>query len=234
MFRLARPLLLPALLAACAPAVMPNNATPRTAEVLPAATDTSPVGEGVTVSRWMLDPKGQPASWLNTTLAGRGLREPINIILIDERAATPEEAAARLLDAATRAGYGPKGGHSTGYSGVINGERYAQQPAGNGEAFSDAPWWGSNNHGRVFGPARTARGFVWIASFSREDFALFARMHHPYNSFRVARDDFARRMTDTSDFKAAGSVDLGNALNTPTLTTDDHDGQAVLLVAPGH
>ena len=96
-------------------------------------------------------------------------------------------------------------------------------------AFSSAPWWQSNNHARIFGPAPFEEGFLWTTSLSREDFVLFAALHHPYRSFHAAREHFARRMTAAGMFRETRRVPLGNALNTPTLMTGDHDGLAVVL-----
>ena len=184
------------------------------------------------IGKWMIDPGGQPARWLNYQLNDHALREPINLILLDRVARTPQEAALRLNAAMKAAGYPARSGHSTGYKGLIGAQFYAQQPGGQGEAFSDGAWWRSNNHGRIFGPAPlSGGGYLWTAALSREDFEVISAMHHPYDSFKAARDDLAARLNAAGPFQLSGAVNLDNALNTPTLTTDDHDGQAVVLVA---
>ena len=44
-------------------------------------------------------------------------------------------------------------------------------------------------------------------------------------------EDLANELNARTPFKRAGYVDLGSRLDTPTETTGDHDGRAVLLVA---
>ncbi|AWN22006.1 hypothetical protein DKM44_01115 [Deinococcus irradiatisoli] len=208
-----------------------SNVTPTSGEVVTSAQDSTDTPYGP-IGKWMVDADGQPAHWLDYQLGDRALREPINVVLIDRLARTPQEALSRLLSATKAAGYPARTGHSTGYQGLIGAQLYAQQPGGSGEAFSDDAWWRSNNHGRLFGPAPLdGGGFVWTGALSREDFEVISVMHHPYASFKAARDDFGDRMSAAGNFKRLGTLDLGNALNTPSLTTDDHDGKAVVLMA---
>ncbi|WP_161881294.1 hypothetical protein [Deinococcus alpinitundrae] len=206
------------------------NLAPISGEVVTASTDAMNTSYGA-IGKWMIDPDGQPARWLGYQLDDHALREPINLMLLDPLARTPQEAAARLSAAMSAAGYKARSGHSTGYKGLIGTQLYGQQPAGSGEAFSDGAWWRSNNHGRVFGPAVVEGGYLWTGAFSREDFEVISSMHHPYDSFKVARDDVSAKLTAAGTFKRIGTLDLENALSTPTLTTDDHDGRAVVLVA---
>lgn len=224
-------LALASTLAACAPAQTGPLPDPATYRIAPAdvAQGVPEVGE---VGRWMVTGSLQNATWLGEPFQGRTLREAINVILIDRTARTPEQATARLMDAMTLVGYGPKNMHSDGYSGYINGRLYAQQPpSGKGLAFSDGPWYASNNHGRLFGPASVTGGFVFIGSLSREDFRVLPSPGHTYNSFRVAREDLADRLNARTPFKRTGYVDLNSRLDTPQETTGDHDGRAVVLVA---
>ncbi|WP_034384004.1 hypothetical protein [Deinococcus sp. YIM 77859] len=218
-----------ALLAACAPAV-PAGPLPDPATYRPADSPV-PVPEVGEVGRWMITKDLVPATWLGEKLGGRTLREPINVLLIDRAARTPEEATARLLAAMEAAGYGPKGGHSTGYWGEVGGKLYPMLPSGPGEAFSDGPFWVPNNHGRLFGPVPLARGYAFPGAFSLEGVRLFPKPGHPYRSFQVAREDLADRLNRGGRYRRAGYVDLGSRLDTPTETTGDHDGRAVLLVA---
>ncbi len=208
-----------------------GNVTSLSAEIVTSAQDGAETPYGV-VGKWMIDAGGEPARWLDYRIGNRALREPINVVLIDRLARTPQEAATRLLTAMKVAGYPARNGHSTGYQGLIGAQLYAQQPSGKGEAFSNDPWWRSNNHGRFFGPGLLeGGGFVWTGALSREDFEVISVMRHPYSSFRVARDDLSARLSAAGTFKRLGTLDLDNALNTPTLTTDDHDGKAAVLMA---
>lgn len=220
-----------ALLAACAPsASAPAAPLPDPATYRPADTPVSVPGVGE-VGRWMITKDLVPATWLGEKLSGRTLREPINVLFVDRAARTPEEATSRLLAAMNAAGYGPKSGHSTGYWGEVGGKLYPMLPAGKGRAFSDGPFWLPNNHGRIFGPVPLANGYAFTGAFSLEGIRLLPRPGHPYRSFQVAREDLADRLNSHSLYKRAGYVDMGSRLDTPTETTGDHDGRAVLLVA---
>lgn len=184
------------------------------------------------IGLWMVTKTLVNATWLGEKVGGRTLHEPINVILLDRAAQTPEDATARLRDAMTNAGYGPKSMHSDGYYGFINDRLYAQHPTtGKGLAFSDGPWYSSNNHGRLFGPAKVSGGYVTTGAVSRENFRLLPSPGHPYNSFQVTREDLANQLDAKTNFKRAGYVNLGSVIDTPSDTTGDHDGRAVLLVA---
>lgn len=228
-----RPLLmLPgALLWSCAPSPQ-SGPRPGPATFKPAPGDVRAVPEVGELGLWMITKTLQNATWLGEKRGGRTLREPINVVLIDPVAQTPDEATHRLSRAMQDAGYGPKNMHSDGYYGLLNGELRPQLPAsGRGEAFSDGPWYAPNNHCRMFGPWKAAGGFVFTGAFSREDFRWLPRPSHPYNSFRVGREDLADKLTARTPYQRAGYLDLGSRLDTVTETTDDHDGRAALLVA---
>lgn len=186
------------------------------------------------IGKWMLTAQGVPSDWLGEIYQGKVLREPINVIIIDDGAVGPNDAVARLRAAAAQAGYPVRLGHSTGYQAVIGKELYAQLPQGWDDAFSNEVFELSNNHGRIFGPYRMGPSYVFTAAFSRERVDPFRWPGHRYASFNQARDDFARRLDLDTAYKASGPVDLGNALeDDPRLTTGDHDGKAAVLRAGG-
>lgn len=206
--------------------------------VLPAASGTQ-AQQGVDVAapeglpaigKWMLTAKGVPSDWLGEIYRGKNLREPINVIIVDEGAASAEDAKARLLAAAARAGYPVRFGHSTGYQGLIGGQLHAQLPQGRDDAFSNDLFEVSNNHGRIFGPHAFGQGFLFTGAFSREEVDPFRDPPHQYGSFNRARDDFTQRLDRLTAYKVSGFMDLGNALiDDPKLTTGDHDGMAVVV-----
>lgn len=184
------------------------------------------------IGKWMLTAQGVPSDWLGEIYQGKVLREPINVILIDEAAASGPDAVARLLAAAARAGYPVRLGHSTGYQAVIGRELFAQLPKGWDDALSDEVFELSNNHGRVFGPYRLEQSYLFTGAFSRERVDPFRWPGHRYGSFNRARDDFAARLDRGTAYRAAGFVHLGNSLpDDPAVTTGDHDGRAVVLRA---
>lgn len=183
------------------------------------------------IGKWMIAPDGTIAHWLGASYEGKHLREPINVVLIDRGAATPEDAEQRLVVAATAAGYPSRTGHSGGYSGFIGGELYPQLPSGHDRAFSDFPFEFNNNHGRIFGPAPHDDGYLFVGAFSRERVAPLSSPRHQYESFDRARDDFTQRLDAKSGYRIVGFVDLGNAIvGDPLISTGDHDGRAVMLL----
>ena len=183
------------------------------------------------IGKWMIARDGSVAHWLGQIYLGKRLHEPINVILIDAAATSAEHATERLVNAAAAAGYPVRFGHSAGYRGFIGGEVYAQLPQGRDDAFSNRLFEETNNHGRMFGPHRFGAAFVFIGAFSRERVDLLRWPGHRYASFNQARDDFARELDARTVFKSAGTVPLGNALDTDQVTTGDHDGRAVVLRA---
>ncbi|WP_309570908.1 hypothetical protein [Deinococcus sp.] len=219
------------LLAACAPARQAQPA-PGMASFRPAMGDVQRVPKIGDLGVWMLTGSLRPATWLDQPYHSRTLREPVNVVMLDRAARTPEEATARLLAALTAAGYPPRSMHSDGYWGLLGGEIRSQLPrSGQGEAFSDGPAYASNNHGRMFGPWKVPSGYVFTGAFSREDLSLLPAPRHTYNSFQVARENVAARLTARSAYKKTSYLNLNSRLDTSMTTTGDHDGRAVLLVA---
>jgi hypothetical protein len=184
------------------------------------------------IGKWMLAADGTPAHWLGEVYQGKRLREPINVIIVDEGAASAEDAKKRLIATAGEAGYAVRLGHSSGYQGYVGDQLYGQIPSGWDDAFSNEPFAFSNNHGRIFGPHKTVNSYVFVGAFSREEVVPFRWPGHRYTSFNQARDDFARRLSQVSQFKPGGFVNLENALTADgEVTTGDHDGMAVLIRA---
>jgi hypothetical protein len=184
------------------------------------------------MGKWMLSPDGAPAHWLGEIYQGKILREPINVIIVDEAANSAEDAKARFVQAATAAGYPIRFGHSTGYQAYLGGRLFPQIPTGWDDAFSNQFFELSNNHGRIFGPHQRPGSYVLIGAFSTESIAPFRWPGHRYDSFNKARDHFARRISRASVFQLIGSVDLENAIVAdPEVSTGDHDGTAALLWA---
>jgi hypothetical protein len=182
------------------------------------------------MGKWMFDRDGSIAHWLGQMVGGKKLHEPINVILIDASSTSPDQARARLTRAAKMAGYPVRMGHSTGYRGFIDGDLYSQLPQGRDDAFSNRIFEETNNHGRIFGPYASGRGYVFIGAFSRESVDLIRDPPHRYASFNRARDDFARALAERAGFQHSGMAFLDNAIsNDPQVTTGDHDGHAVVL-----
>jgi hypothetical protein len=109
---------------------------------------------------------------MGQSYGGKHLREPINIILVDEVSANAMQASTAALAASAAAGYPVRLGHSTGYKAFVGDRLYTRFPRGWDDALSDAPFKLSNNHGRLFGPYETSRGYVLVGAFSREEVDL--------------------------------------------------------------
>jgi hypothetical protein len=184
------------------------------------------------IGRWMIARDGTIAHWLGEIVNGRRLHEPINVIMIDEGAASNEDATQRLIVAAAAAGFPIRFGHSTGYRGFIGGALYSQLPQDRDDAFSNRIFEESNHHGRIFGPHCFDGGYIFTGAFSRERVNLLEWPGHRYASFNDARDAFALGLDTHSTFKASGFVPLDNAVNDAQVTTGDHDGRAALMRAP--
>ncbi len=198
----------------------------------PGPGDVVALSDWPAIGKWMIDKHMQPAAWLGAHRLGKTLREPINVVLVDEAARSADEAVARLLAACKAAGYPSREGHSTGYHGYVGGVVYPQLPHGSGHAFSNEPFELHNNHGRIFGPVPLATGWMFVGALSREKFEPLTRTEHVYVSFNQARDHFARRLQEATAYKITGRVALANALvDDANATTGDHDGQAVVLKA---
>ncbi|MCG7392293.1 hypothetical protein MHY87_05185 [Microvirga sp. ACRRW] len=182
------------------------------------------------IGKWMLTAQGIPSDWLGEIYRGKILREPINVIIVDDAAINRSDAVARLIASARQAGYPIRLGHSVGYQGMIGGQLYSQLPKGWDDAFSNEIFELSNNHGRIFGPHLVGQTYLFTAAFSRERVDPFRWPGHRFASFNQARDDFAERMSRNTAYKVIGSVSLDNALmDNPKLTTGDHDGTAIVL-----
>lgn len=117
---------------------------------IPADTIHTPYGD---IGKWMIRPDNAVADWGGVKYGCKTLYEPINVVIVDAASATVEESVQRLNTAMAAAGFPAMALHSTGFTGVIGGVPYGQQPAIAWQAYSDANFLLPNNHGRVFGPA---------------------------------------------------------------------------------
>src|SRR4030042_5663628 len=57
------------------------------------------------IGKWMIAPDQHPARWLDAKYHGKSLREPINIIIVDERTSDFNEVRNNLYAACKRAGF---------------------------------------------------------------------------------------------------------------------------------
>lgn len=199
---------------------------------VPSPTDqaTTEYGE---IGKWMLQWNGEIADYGGLPYEGKTVLEPVNVIIVDPTSKTALGAALRLNAAMRRAGFPPRFFHSTGFRGLIDDQRYRQQPRGLLVGYSDDFFLATNNHGRIFGPdpVETSSGFVWSGAFSREELAFINGLpRHTFVSSNQARDALAAKLVASGRATLGGSVSLNNAYNTDTTTTGDHDGYAVVLV----
>ncbi|MBF0397008.1 MAG: hypothetical protein HQK78_09560, partial [Desulfobacterales bacterium] len=178
----------------------------------------------------MLDSNIDQAHWLGGMHYGKSLREPINIIIIDKISMSTDEAKKRLIDSCTLAGYPSRRGHSGGYIAYIGHNLYSQLPEEKTHAFSNGPFEFKNNHGRIFGPHFYYGNYIFTGAFSREKIAPLAQIKHEFDSFNIARDDFAQNLDRKTSYKISGYISMNNfILKNPKITTADHDGIAILI-----
>ncbi|WP_142271559.1 hypothetical protein [Mycobacterium sp. AT1] len=221
--------------AAAVTTVQPNAAAPVAAPDAPRPTDVAHTVYG-DIGTWLLQPNGKIANYGGVRHGGKTVLEPVNVIILDPTSTSSAESAARLDAAMTRAGFPAQPIHSTGFSGIINGASYGQQPTGFLQAFSDNFFLFPNDHGRMFGaaPAANGAGYVWSGAFSTEQLNPANPFTHEYVSSETARAALARRLVASGAATVVGVVPLGNAYDDGTLTTGDHDGYAVVLqLTPG-
>ena len=203
-------------------------ATP-VSQTLPTVEQTH-LPEGLQIGRWLLTGREVPANWLGQKFQGKMMREPINVILVDEVAATPDAAVQYLLESCEAIGYLSRPGHSSDYRGQIGNVIYSQLPRQQNHAFSNAMYILPNNHGRIFGPHFFAGYYYFSGALSREAINLFAEVRHVYASFEMAKQDFAARMQASGRYFVVGASAMENVfLPSESMTTGDHDGTAVLL-----
>jgi hypothetical protein len=178
----------------------------------------------------MLQFNGQVSNYGGQPYDGKTLVEPINVIIVDPNSKFAPESTLKVNKDMIQGGFPLQPLHSGGFKGKINDTVYGQQPAGI-NAFSDNPFVVQNDHGRLFGPAPApGGGYIWTGAFSTETPTVYNRLPaHAYVSSNTARDTLARRLLDSGQVQSA-SVSLDNAYNTPTTTTGDHDGYAVVIV----
>ncbi|MGU3654463.1 hypothetical protein [Mycolicibacterium sp. A43C] len=202
---------------------------------LPAPTDEMSTAHG-DIGKWMLTPAGQISDWGGKQLDGRTLLEAVNVIIVDPRSTTPGQAGRRLNQAMFASGFPAQPLHSFGFQGRIDDVTYGQQPGGVLLSYSDDFFLRQNDHGRIFGPdpIETATGFVWSGAFSTERVEFTGWVPgHAYVSSNQARDSLATALVTSGQAKFGGLVALGNAYQSLTSTTGDHDGFAVVLVLTG-
>ena len=203
-------------------------ATP-VSQTLPTVEQTH-LPEGLQIGRWLLTGREVPANWLGQKFQGKMMREPINVILVDEVAATPDAAVQYLLESCEAIGYLSRPGHSSDYRGQIGNVIYSQLPRQQNHAFSNAMYILPHNHGRIFGPHFFAGYYYFSGALSREAINLFAEVRHVYASFEMAKQDFAARMQASGRYFVVGAIAMENVfLPSESMTTGDHDGTAVLL-----
>lgn len=217
----------PGAVAARSVVVSPASATSApnalaAAAVAPQPGDTTTTEYG-DIGKWMLKSNGDIANWGGQTYEGKGLLEPVNVIIVDPTSTSREESIQRLNAAMRASGFPARQPHSTGYYGIIDHVTYGQQPSGFLQAYVDNE--GLADHGRMFGPAPVAngQGFVWTGAFSTQ------QATHGYASFDSAGEELAQQLVNSGAATRLDNVYLGNAENSATQTTGDHTGYAVVL-----
>ena len=201
----------------------------------PTPADSAPSAYG-DIGKWMLRSNGQIADWGGKRRDGKDLLEAVNVIIVDPHATTSAQANRGLNNAMLRSRFPAQPLHNVGFRASIDGVTYGQKPTGPLLAYSNNFFLFRNDHGRFFGPdpIQTDTGFVWTGAFSTERVGFSGLLPgHVYVSSNAARDALVRQLVSSGQATYGGLVPLENAYNTPTTTTGDHDGFAVVLVLTG-
>ncbi|WNG80659.1 hypothetical protein C6A86_020950 [Mycobacterium sp. ITM-2016-00316] len=188
------------------------------------------------IGTWMLKANGQIADWGGKRLGGKKMLETVNVIVVDPHSTTGAQANRGLNNAMLGSRFPAQPLHNVGFRGTIDGVTYGQKPKGPLLAYSNNFFLFRNDHGRFFGPdpIQTDAGFVWSGAFSTERVGFSGLLPgHVYVSSNEARDALATALISGGQATYGGLVPLENAYNTPTTTTGDHDGFAVVLVLTG-
>jgi hypothetical protein len=183
------------------------------------------------IGKWMLQSDGQISNWCGQQYGGRTLLEPINVLIVDPTSTSVAESTAKLNAELGQAGFPVQLGHSTGFSGVIDGQTYSQQPTGLIDAYADQFFLFPQDHARAFGPdpLETSAGYVWTLAVSREIFGFYGLLPaHLYVSFKAGRDNLASKLVSAGG-TLVGFVALGNAYDGVTVETGDSDGYAAVI-----
>lgn len=183
-----------------------------------------------------LEQVGDPGVWVlrdrtradvdGLKVEGRALREPINVVLIDLFAKTPQDALLRATAALDAAGLKPSDRYPHGYQAYLNGTFQPQVPAG--QAFAKGVGSAREERLRLFGPWKTGDGYVFLAGIAAQNVTGQGRT---FSDFMVTREATADALNNRTPFRKKGYVDLLSKVDTARETTADHDGCAVVLVA---
>lgn len=213
---------------------VPNlaNDDPAVSTDTPSPDDEMPTAYG-DIGKWMLKAGGQIANWGSKLYDGKTLLEAVNVIIVDPHPTSRGQAAHRLNQAMFWSGFPAQPLHSFGFRGSIDDVTYGQQPSGLLLSYSNNFFLLRNDHGRIFGPdpVETDTGYVWSGSFSTEEVGFSGGVPgHVYVSSNRARNALAMGLIRSGQATYGGTVPLGNAYNTDTTTTGDHDGYAVVVI----
>ena len=157
---------------------------------------------------------------------GRSLREPVNVVLIDLFAKTPQDALLRATAALDAVGLKPSDRYTHGYQAYLSGTFQPEVPAG--QVFARGIGSAREERLRLFGPWKSGDGYVFLAGIAAQNVTGQGRT---FSDFMVTREATADALSSRTAFKKKGYVDLLSKVDTARETTADHDGCAVVLVA---
>jgi hypothetical protein len=166
-----------------------NLAATASERYVPSRNDISKIKGLPTIGKWMISPEDKPANWIGELYKGKTMKEPINVIIVDNKATSIIDAKGRLSKYMKAAGFKDRGGHSSGYKGYIAGRVFEQLPAEKDHAYSDGWYIFDNDHARLFGPYKDGKRYIFVGAFSREVVGFYGKtLTHKYGSFNKARE----------------------------------------------
>ncbi|OCN02829.1 hypothetical protein A7X67_02940 [Clostridium sp. W14A] len=207
-----------------------------------AASEQSPLPNGLLVGKWMLQSDGQTvADYLGQTYSKYGdkkVQEMINFIYVDPYATSSENANDRFFAAISNSdpSFSKSSMHSGGYTGYLQNRLFRQKPDGEFTAYVDKGFLHQNiHHFRTFGATFYQKAWYITAAASTEDYN-WLKFTHTFDSFNTARDVLANallRSQANPGFRRLPDVDLHNKIlqDDANLTTADFDGVTVCVQA---
>jgi len=164
------------------------------------------------------------ANWIGIKQKGKSILEPINIIWVDYKANTKNEARENITTFLNANDFLIRNGSSVGYYGLFENNNWIPQYK---ETWSDKEDPKTiNNHGRIF-PAHKITSnlnnpvFVSTGAFSIED-----ELH-----YLVSFNDALKKMKETKEWKVfRNRFKAANIIQEHNYTTFDHEGIIVFVL----
>jgi hypothetical protein len=182
-----------------------------------------------TIAVWMFKNE-HIADWLGENVDGKKVYEPINVMWIDYKSGSIEEAKGEISQFLKNNSFKMRGGSSTGYFSFFgtdeNPDKTGQYPSD--KTWSDASALNDNNHGRIFirkSPDNNA--FYTLGAFSRE-----SGISHHFISFNEARNALHAKGKWIKEEMTTDFPNQYPPADSLPFSTQDHNGVIFYVLYP--